>query len=234
MEEGIRKLIFPPRCPGGDEILTEDAVGGFCPVCRKKLRRVETYCMKCGKELKDAAGECCRDCTETEHAFAEGRSVFVYQGIMKGAMYRFKYGNRRAYGDIFAAEAAALLGSWIRDIAPDVIIPIPLHFRKKQIRGYNQAEVWARALSKKLGIPADAKAMLRLRATVPQKALNPAARDDNLRNAFYVKKGRVQGKTILLADDIYTTGSTMDEAAKVLLAAGARTVYCLTICTGLQ
>ena len=234
------KLLFLPRCPGCDRILEPwEEKQGFCPECRKNVQAVgDRCCMKCGKFFRDDGQECgkeyCGDCRKNRHAFAQGRGVYVYRGPMKSSMYRFKYGNRRCYAGVFATDAERTLGDWIRRKNPQVIVPVPLYFRKRKKRGYNQAEVWAGALGKQMGIPVERRALFRLRATRPQKELNPAGRMYNLDRAFCVRGELVRGKRILLADDIYTTGSTMDSAAEELLAAGAAEVFCISICTGME
>ena len=227
-------LCYPPRCPGCDAILlTKDRALGFCGECRKKIVVVkERFCMKCGKQLPDSREEYCEDCGRAEHAFVEGRAVFGYEGVMKAAMYRFKYGNRRGYAGIFAAWAVRAHGSWIREKQPDVIVPVPLYFRKRQQRGYNQALVWGAALGEKLNLAVDGRALFRVRPTRPQKELDPVGRSVNLERAFFARREPVAGKTVFLVDDIYTTGSTMDEAAETLLEAGAARVFALSICTG--
>lgn len=238
-----KKLLFPPRCPGCDRILELwEEKEGFCPACRKEIRQVkDRCCMKCGKLLEvgggiglDSGKEYCNDCANNRHAFARGRGVYVYRGPMKGSMYRFKYGNRRCYARTYAADAERALGGWIRRRDPQMIVPVPLYFGKRRKRGYNQAEVWAKALGERLGVSVEKRALLRLRATRPQKELNPAGRIYNLDRAFYARRDLVEGKRILLADDIYTTGSTMDAASGELLAAGAVEVCCISICTGAE
>ena len=107
-----------------------------------------------------------------------------------------------------------------------------MYYWKERRRGYNQAAVFARALYKECGIPAEYQMVQRIRNTVPQKELNDVERKKNLKHAFQLKKGTPENKNILLVDDIYTTGSTMDEVAEVLLGAGAKNIYFLCISIG--
>ena len=113
----------------------------------------------------------------------------------------------------------------------DIIMPIPLHPRRLEKRGYNQAGVLAEALGKKLGIPVDEKNLKRRKNTKPQKELNHRERQKNMKNAFIVRK-KLKEENILLVDDIYTTGSTIEEAAKELKKAGAQNIFFLTIAIG--
>lgn len=230
----IRRLFYPPRCPGCDGILEpEEYQRGFCRDCGWRVATAaEGFCMKCGKALPKEDQEYCSDCRRMRHCFREGRGVYVYQGPMKNAMYRFKYANRRSYAEVFAGEAERVCGEWVRNRGIEKIIPVPLYWKKRLRRGYNQAFVWAKALEGQWGIRAEERSLLRLRSTRPQKELDPVERAENLRNAFYAKRERVEGENILLVDDIYTTGSTMDAAAGTLKEAGAKEVYCLCVCTG--
>ena len=121
-------------------------------------------------------------------------------------------------------------GDEIRTWNPDVIIPIPMYKRKKRQRGYNQAEILAKCLGKRLQIPVDTKSLVRVRKTIPQKSLGRKEREINLKNAFKTSTNALELKKVLLVDDIYTTGVTMDEAAKVLWMAGAEEVHFLVLC----
>ena len=224
--------LYPPRCPVCDQILMPGRL--ICDVCEEKTPRVvEPVCKKCGKPIWDARGEYCTDCTKRKHAYRQGKAVFVYKAGIKKSMYRFKYSNRREYARFYAKCAADVQGDWICDRQIEVIVPIPMYIKKQRRRGYNQAEVFARALGKELGIPVDAKLVKRVRNTLPQKELNDKERQHNLKNAFQLTTNIVKYSQILLADDIYTTGSTMDAVAEVLLAGGAKNIYYICISIGI-
>ena len=162
----------------------------------------------------------------------KGRAVFVYQGAVIGSMHRLKYGNRRDFAATFAKEAYEMHGDWIRRIAPQALIPVPLHPKRRRERGYNQAELLAETLSDLTGIPVEKKMLLRKVNKRPQKQLSAGERKNNLKNAFQMSKKRVQLVKVLLIDDIYTTGSTVDAAAQTLMAAGIKKVYGLWIWIG--
>ncbi|MEE1306348.1 MAG: ComF family protein [Agathobacter sp.] len=147
-------------------------------------------------------------------------------------MYRFKYSNKREYAEYFAEQAAQRYGAWIKSKGIDAIMAVPMYRGKKKKRGYNQAEVFARALSQKLGIPYVANGIVRVKSTTPMKNLNDLERERNLKNAFQIKENIVQYYYILVVDDIYTTGSTADAVSKMMLKSGGKTVYFLSICTG--
>ena len=235
----LTRLLYPDRCPVCGEVqeqlLAGDSAMRICPECEKKLKRVvQPLCMKCGKPLEAdrIRREYCADCTRVKHAFVQGRAVFVYQGAMIGSMHRFKYSNCRDYADVFAREAYETCGSWIRRISPDVLIPVPLSKKRRRGRGYNQAGLLAEALAGLTGIPEENKLLLRTVDTRPQRRLSAQERKNNLKNAFQMSKKIVQLEKVLLIDDIYTTGSTVDAASEALMRAGVKKVYVLCICIG--
>lgn len=229
-KEEVFSLLFPGRCPVCDEVL---AVGQqICRPCRPFLLRArEPVCMRCGKPLESERVEYCPDCAAGKHLFRQGRAVFLYGGHMKSSLYRFKYHGRQEYARFYASEAAVVWGQWMKSRGIEAIVPIPMYRPKERVRGYNQAKVFARALSITLGIPM-LELVRRVRDTVPQKELNHKERKHNLKNAFQLQTDIVKYKRVLLADDIYTTGSTMDAVTEVLLRAGVVDVYFICISIG--
>ncbi len=226
----ILRLLYPDRCPVCNRVLQGRLI---CRGCAGKLPYVsQPACLCCGKPIADAREEYCGDCKKQKHAFCQGKAVFVYQGAVKKMMYRYKYGNRRDYTEFFAAEAAKRYGDWARQRAITLVMPIPLSKKKKRRRGYNQAELFARRFARLCSLPCDTKALARVRDTTPQKQLSVRGRKNNLKNAFKIDEDVVKSKRILLIDDIYTTGSTMDAAASVLKRAGAQEVYFLCVSIG--
>lgn len=158
--------------------------------------------------------------------------MWVYRGEMKQSIYRFKDGGRREYAEFYAKESARLYGDWMKRNEIQAIIPIPIHKHKKHQRGYNQAEVFARRLGELCGLPTDTKSLIRVVDTLPQKTLNDRERKNNLKKAFKIGVNGVQWKKVLVVDDIYTTGSTVDAAASVLQEAGVEKIYILSITIG--
>jgi len=229
--ETIADLVYPPRCPICDRVTVPECVP--CRRCAEAVRlAVEPVCKRCGKPLDDERTEFCLDCGKRRHAYCQGKAVFVYQGNIRQSMYRFKYANRREYAAYYAREAAALYQDWVFKNQIEVIVPVPMYRWKKRRRGYNQAETFARALGRELGIPVDAGLVRRVRNTVPQKELNGGQRAANLKNAFQLAADIVKYKKILLVDDIYTTGTTLDEIAALLKSHGVSEVYCVTLACG--
>ena len=188
------------------------------------------WCLRCGKQLLQG-GMYCRECAEGEHVFVRGRSLYQYDSCAE-AIYRFKYGGRREYGDYFGQEIAVGLGDFIRGVSPDALVPIPLHKKRFRKRGYNQAKALAVAVSRYTGVPVENNLLVRVKNTRPLKQLNPKERQNNLKKAFKLTENDVKLKTIVLIDDIYTSGSTVDEAARTLKAGGVKDVYVVTLAGG--
>ncbi len=225
----LTELLYPYRCPVCDGVAPFGKK--ICPACHKQLKPIqEPWCMKCGKKLSDER-EYCRDCAHREHAFVRGRALYEY-GSVATAIYRFKYRGRREYAAYFGEEAVKVLGSFIREIAPDGLVPVPLHPARMAVRGYNQAELLAREMGKHLEIPVYGKLVRRVRNTMPLKQLNPKERENNLKKAFNMAANDVKLKKIIVIDDIYTTGSTIEAVTDVLLSGGVQDVYFITLACG--
>ena len=147
-------------------------------------------------------------------------------------MAQIKYKNRREYLDFYGSAIAERLGPQIQRLSPDLLIPVPVHPSRRRARGFNQAEELARRLSERLGIPMSAGILFRIRKTSPQKSLTPAERLQNLEHAFSARPHPKEARRILLVDDIYTTGATMEACARALKKNGAQEVYFVTIFIG--
>ena len=221
--------LYPDVCPFCGRLSEE----GVCEVCRKKIRLIrEPRCKTCGKPLDRREKEYCADCLKGRHAFREGRSLFLNRAPVSTAIYAFKYQNRRIYGRYFGKMLADEFGDFLQKKKVDCIVPVPLHRRRRRVRGYNQAEILALELGRRTGIPVEKNGLLRVKNTKAQKDLDPVSRKQNMKGAFARRKDWTVPGTVLLVDDIYTTGSTLDEAARTLLSEGAENVYFLTISIG--
>lgn len=223
-------ILYPRRCPVCHDIAVPRG-HRICITCRDKLKPITgPRCYKCSKPLTRGEQEYCKNCKTTHH-FDQGLGIFSYGSVLRESMFQLKYGNRQEYGVFYGQLAAYYSKNQIRCWNPQIIIPIPLHKKKMTKRGYNQAEIIASALGKELGLKIDTRTLLRTVYTNPQKDLGYRERKENLEHAFEIK-GKLPWKKILLVDDIYTTGATIDSAAKVLKNAGAEKVYFLTIGIG--
>ncbi|MCR4618643.1 MAG: ComF family protein [Lachnospiraceae bacterium] len=237
--EGLKKtgnilldFIFPRRCPYCDGIVTPLGEKIHAQCIEKLKLLTPPYCMKCGKKLMlNTDSKYCEQCMEGGHRFIRGRCLYDYKSVAP-SIYRFKYGGRAEYAQYYGEETAEYLGEFIKKISPDALIPIPIHRRRYAKRGYNQAYLFAKEISKHTGIPVMDKVLHRKRNTVPLKMLSPKERQKNLKNAFIVGQNSVKLKTIILIDDIYTTGATMDEAARALQTSGIPDVYFVALAGG--
>ena len=225
------ELLFPRRCPICDKPV--DKIGCYiCKKCENALQYVEVpYCMKCGKGLKDETKEYCMDCQNMEHFFHSGRALYEYEPI-KESLYRFKYEGRKEYAEFYGKEMAKQFGEQLKEWKVDAIVPVPMHIEKVKKRGYNQAFLIAKVLGKELNIPVRDEIVTRVRATSPQKQLNGKERQNNLKNAFKIGKNDVKLNTVVVVDDIYTTGATMDAVTECLKRAGVGKVYCISLTVG--
>lgn len=228
--ERIIGLLYPRHCPVCDEVVPR--VGMYiCPKCKEKLEYVQgAICIKCGK-LISKNEELCIDCKENTHFYDRGVALYKYPCIRQG-IYRMKYQGRKEYLDFFAQDVVEHLGQQLRFWNPDAIIGVPLHKLRERKRGYNQAAVLASLISKKIGIPFYKKLVVRQKNTLPQKGLDVCQRQNNLKKAFNISQNVVKLNTIVIIDDIYTTGSTIDAIASVLKANGVQQVYYIALAIG--
>ena len=187
--------------------------------------------MKCGKELGEEEAEYCGDCMRHKHLFDRGRALYAYKS-MSDSIYRFKYRGRQEYAAYYAECMAKQLGDWIGRCRPDALVPVPIHSSKRYVRGYNQAEVLAKELGDILHIPVETNLIKRARKTSPMKDLSVSERQNNLKKAFKICCNDVKLSTIVIIDDIYTTGSTIDAMSYELRRAGVKRIYFVTLAIG--
>lgn len=224
----VLRLLYPNTCVFCGKVLEES----ICSACKEKVVYVEEpRCKVCGKPIRYAEEECCSDCKEQPHFYEQGRSVWLHKGPVRWSIYQFKYHNRRIFAQYYAEELYRLYGRKLADWKIDLIVPIPLHRRRRRRRGYNQSELLAKQLSKLSGIPVDAHSVVRVKNTRPQKTLTGKERKKNLQEAFRIYDWKNGPKNVLLIDDIYTTGNTLDAVAKLLREKGSK-VFFFTISIG--
>lgn len=224
------EALYPSRCPACNKILPGKKVH-ICPECRGSFHLIEEhYCLKCGKPVSETE-EYCEDCKSRKRGFCQGRGVFLYNMQMKQSLLRYKYYGSREYGWYYAEEICRYVGTQIKRWNPDILVPVPMTCRKKRIRGFNQAEDLAEKIGELLQIPVAAGLAVKKRETKSQKKLNAAERMRNLKDAFQITES-VRGLRILIVDDVYTTGSTIETLAECLKESGAREIYFVTLCIG--
>ena len=223
-------LIFPRRCAVCDTVLPWGEKE-ICKECKVKMEYLEgSTCFKCGKPVKYDE-EYCYDCQTREHYFICGGAVFSYEYI-RLSLYRFKYSGRREYAGFYGRQMACRMEEKRKQWMPDALIPVPLHKKKMKKRGYNQAELIAKELGKYWGVPVITNLVVRCKNTRPMKEIIGTDRQNNLKKAFKLGTNDVKLNTIIIIDDIYTTGSTIDAVSKLCLEAGIGKVYFLTVSIG--
>ncbi len=223
-------FFLPRLCLFCGEAVAPRAPAALCPACEARVPRVQSpMCPRCGRLFIHRQGpdRPCGWCLKEPPPFAAARAAVVYEeeGLSGQAIKQFKYHRRLEY--------LPLLTHWLTEpaclgfaAACDLMVPVPLHVRRLRERGFNQALLLARALPGRLL----RDALVRTRHTQPQTGLSPTARRENVRRAFAVRRPEmIQGKSVLLVDDVYTTGATVRECSRALLAAGAREVRVLTV-----
>ena len=229
----ILQCFYPHRCPVCDGVLFFSEKYWIHPDCRKKLSFVQQpFCFRCGRAVSDAAKEYCPDCLRRRRSFARSVAALEYNEAARDSVVRFKYHGRQQYAVSYAEEIWRLRKEEILSFRADAFVPVPIHRDRLRKRGYNQAELLAEELSKFSGIPLRRDVLFRKRRTGAQKALGPEARIRNLAGAF--SAGNVRGlQSVIIVDDIFTTGSTMEACTRVLLSAGVKTVFGVTLCVGM-
>lgn len=226
----IVDLLFPRRCAVCDEPMLPGDVY-ICPKCKKKIVYVEEpFCLKCGKPLPDNR-EFCNDCISRHHYFESGSAVFDY-GSISDSLFRFKNKGRVEYARFYASELYKKKKEWLDSIKPDAFIPVPIHKSKRRTRGYNQSEIISRELSAISSIPTITDLVIRSKKTSPLKNMGLSERQNHIKGAFKVKSNVVKLSTIVIIDDIYTTGSTIDAIAAVILEHFDCKIYFLTVTIG--
>lgn len=227
-------VIFPTACAACQEPLWDDPVPFFCRQCWETLKPIPgPVCPRCGRPfasptaLLHSPAHQCGACRARPLALTQVWSLFPYQPPLKEAITLFKYRGKLSLTQPLAQSLIEALPAFP---ALDGIIPVPLHPQRLREREYNQSLLLADRLSHHTEIPLLLGCLLRVRRTVPQTSLSRKERLTNLRRAFSVAKpAHIQGKRILLVDDVFTTGTTLHECAKTLRRAGSGPVYGLTL-----
>jgi ComF family protein len=187
-------------------------------------------CRRCGAELRGAFDAVldCAACRTRPRAFDVARAPWRYAGPARHAIHRFKYRRRWRLGAWLADDMARTARAALPPGGVSAVVPVPLHWLKRRLAGRNHAEELAHHLARALGTPCLPQALTRRRWTRPQTRLSGRSRLANVRRAFAASEPLVRGRTVLLVDDVLTSGATADACARVLKAAGARAVYVLT------
>lgn len=235
--EEFVSALFPRVCPLCRSVVLEGGAA-FCPACLAGFEAIrEPVCPRCGAPLApggtEPQGALCAACLARgpdRSPALSVRSVAQYNGNVREAILRVKFGRQQPVARSLSLYLIEQFPRLFPAGAFDLILPVPLHPTRLREREFNQSVLLARPLAGRLRIALELDAVVRVRNTLPQSASSEADRRRNLRGAFRARRpGRIRGRSILLLDDVYTTGATLEELARTLLAAGARKVSGLTL-----
>ncbi len=226
--QSFLNLLFPLRCVICAKSLEADNKRHLCLGCWNKIRLVkEPICSKCGRYSTVSP---CSDCRIRGFRFSKARSAGIYDGVLRECIHLLKY-NRKTY---LAKPLANLMvsssgsDSFLKGC--DFIVPVPLYPRKEREREFNQSELLAREVGRIVAIPLSIGNLRKVKSTPSQTKLKQKERLENVKGVFRVKNPALfSGKCLLLIDDLFTTGATVNECSKVLLKSGVREVRVLTI-----
>lgn len=226
-------FFFPPRCLFCGRIIDDLKHIPACSSCLADLIFFSSpKCPKCGIGFSTTEGpdHLCARCLNDELHFTLARALGPYAGLMADLITRFKYQGATYLGHPLGMLLATYKDADFSLANIDMLLPVPLHPRRLRERGFNQSLLLARVISRVHKIPLDFKTLERFRYTQPQTQLSGSERETNIRGAFRVRPNHLlTGKNILLIDDVFTSGATVEECALVLKKAGARHVYVLTL-----
>lgn len=229
-------LIYPRNCRFCETPLAESEAGVICASCLATAKLIEPpFCERCALPFHGAVTDrfTCGYCKDLKFHFSRAVSACRAEGIVRESIHRFKYNREMYYGPHLVAWLLAAAKRWIDWTKVDAIVPVPLYPRKQRLREFNQAEYLAAKLSRALNVPIRSRKLRRVKETVTQTTLDAKARAANLRDAFAVRRAEVfAGRRLVLVDDVFTTGATIDSCAKVLRIAGAEDVVALTVARG--
>jgi ComF family protein len=229
----LLNILFPPLCHVCRSHLRDPTEIHLCPECRDKISLIDSpFCPVCGIPFaaEDDRDHPCGTCLTRPRPFAAARAAARFEGPVQEIIHRFKYGKKAHLSRPLGLLTAATLAHFGAAIPCDFIVPVPLHRKRLRERGFNQSQLIGRVLAKKWKIPQSLNNLRRIRWTDPQTGLSAPERIRNIRGAFVVATPeKVKDKSLLLVDDVYTTGSTITECAKTLRRAGAREIRVVTV-----
>jgi ComF family protein len=227
------ELFLPRQCASCQKTWLHSHQGFWCQACSEELPWIESpICPRCGRPFPKSPSSpdhLCGDCLQSAFLFDSARSATQHSGVVRKRIHQLKFGSQLHW----APPLAELLGELFRrNKSPtvDLIFPVPLHVKRLRQRGFNQAGLLAKAFGHQVGLPVLFHVLTRKSWTEPQTRLNREERLRNVKDAFHViDTGKVRKRHVLIIDDVYTTGTTLNECAKTLKAAGASEVHALTV-----
>lgn len=237
MVASILNLLYPSACEACG-IKTHAWNQNICGSCYKKIKkRQPPFCIKCGKELPGSPEmkNICNDCKKACIYFDRAASVFHYDDILKNLVHSFKYKKTISLAKEFSDLAVGFMEEYSIGMDSDMVLSIPMHPFRLFKREINPSEILAKNIAKKTGLKYSHGILKKIRNTTPQSRLARNERIHSVKNSFSLRKNKktaIRNKNILLVDDLFTTGSTVNECAKVLKEAGSRSVEVITLARG--
>lgn len=227
--------MYPAKCIICGKILWQDE-DGVCAGCVHKVPVIEgNRCIICSKQIEDSEVYC-RDCCKRKHIYESGYAVWSYNNISRRIIADIKYAGRLDGINYITDELVYHAGILCKAWNINSVMPVPLHKKKLRHRGFNQAALIAELFAHKLNLRYIDDVLFRVKNTRPQKRFDDLGRIHNLKNAFRIDEERLAkydaNYNVLLVDDIYTSGSTIDECAMALKAVGIKKVYFICLCIG--
>lgn len=224
---GFLQLLYPGVCAVCNQSLTADQ-NHFCESCRRALLAdPHLSCPRCASTVGPFThlDTACSHCRDSSFHFEQAVRLGPYEGLLREVILHLKHAAGEGLAEVVGALWADQVGPRLSNLKPNVVIPVPLHWLRRWTRGYNQSEILALCLATRLGLPCRPRWLRRIRATPQQTQQTPAGRRENVRGAFRARAGHhLRGQTVLLVDDVLTTGSTCSEAARALRDGGAARV----------
>jgi ComF family protein len=224
----VLDFFFPPYCLicGSENLYHRDYL--VCVNCIQSIPLItHPFCSRCGKPFATESNQdhLCSECLTGDSYLSMVRALCKYEGSVTAMIHQFKYKQKFACVPLFTLMLELNHSIGLTFSSYDSLIPIPLHRTRLKERGFNQSVLWGKMLGKKYQVPLELRTLKRVVPTLPQVSLQGRARKNNVRNAFALNNAAVvRNKAILLLDDVYTTGATMNECARVLKQSGASRV----------
>ena len=233
LKEFVLNILSPPRCIACNASMPANNYAMFCYNCSKNYHLNNgTVCQICGKPIYENRDDTCANCKSEKIYYIKNISRYKYKGCIKTAIQNMKFKQREWISYKFGDALAKTVQAEYSDIKFDLVIAVPMSALSELSRGFNQSFEIADIVAKSIHTPLRKNILLKNPGIKTQSGLNRKERAENVKNAFYVRNSKhIIDKTILLIDDVFTTGSTINACAKVLKKNGALAVYAATLST---
>lgn len=235
-QRAVLDFLFPPLCHVCRTFIPAAGPLHICSACRERLLPIASpLCVVCGMPYVGAGEDhTCGTCVTSHHHYDAARAALEYEGVSRDLIHAFKYRSKTHLSRPLALLTIERLTGFVSSWSPDLIIPVPLHRKRLRSRGFNQAVLLGAIFSSHWKIPLDRHNLRRIRWTEPQVNLPAHDRRSNVKGAFCIQDAaRVQGRRVLLVDDVLTTGSTVEECAAMLKGVGSAEVIVITVARAL-